>query len=82
MSKLRRLTEELQSLEAQGLIAIEDGVMTILSHEEEVKGRILQTGPWGALLLMGKLDEAIKEIKPPEFLSELGGAIYGNPKED
>ena len=62
MSKLHALRDELQSLESRGLVKIEGDVMTILCNEEEVKERLLQTGPWGALLLMGRLPEALKEI--------------------
>ena len=62
MSKLHRLRDEIKALERGGLVEIVDGTMTILSNEEAVRDRIMQTGPWGALLLMGKLDDALKDI--------------------
>lgn len=62
MSKLIRLRDEIKALESEGLVTVADGTMTIVRDEETVKLRILQTGPWGALLLMGKLDDAMREI--------------------
>ena len=62
MSKLHRLWDEIKALEREGLVEITDGTMTIVRDEEAVWDRILQTGPWGALLLMGKLDEAVENI--------------------
>ncbi len=64
MSKLRRLQHEIKALTREGLIATEGGHMIIRRDEdrERVISRILQTGPWGALMLIGKLDEALEEI--------------------
>ncbi len=62
MSKLHRLWDEIKALEREGLIKVVDGNMTIVRDEEAARDRILQTGPWGALLLLGKLDDAMKEI--------------------
>ncbi|KKL54743.1 hypothetical protein LCGC14_2262390 [marine sediment metagenome] len=63
MSKLARLRDEIKALERGGLVKIVDGTMTILSNEEAVRDRIMQTGPWGALLLMGKLDDVLKDMQ-------------------
>ena len=63
MSKLLRLRAELNTLEREGKIEIEGEEMTIVSDNDEVVNRILETGPWGALLLMGKLDEAVEKLK-------------------
>jgi len=60
MSKLQRLKDTLNSLERAGYISIEDGSMVIEKQREYVITAILETGPWGALLLMGRLDEAIR----------------------
>ena len=65
MSKLHQFRDTLDSLERQGLIEIHDDTMTILRNETEVKDRLLQT-QWGALLLMGALPDALKEIKGSE----------------
>ncbi len=62
MIKLHRLRDEIKSLESRGLVKIENDTMTILCNEEEVRNRLLETGPWGALLLMGRLPEALSEI--------------------
>lgn len=72
VSKLHRLRAELRKLEVEGLIKIERDTMTIIDPkreryfgqtvEVEVRSRLLHTGPWGALLLMGRLDEALKDI--------------------
>ena len=62
MSKLIRLRDEIKALEREGLVTVADGMMTIVRDEDAVKDRILQTGPWGALLLWGKLDDAMREI--------------------
>ena len=53
MSKRLRLLDEIQSLEGEGLVAIDGDEMTILRDHDKVRERILLTGPWGALLLMG-----------------------------
>ena len=66
MNKLARLWNEIKALEGEGLVEIVNGNMTIVRNEEAVKDRILQTGPWGALLLMGGLDDAIEEIYKPK----------------
>ena len=53
MSKLNKLMLELKQLEQEGRISIEDNdIVTVLKDDEIVKDRILQTGPWGALLLL------------------------------
>ncbi len=66
MSKLARLWDEIKALEREGLVKIVDGTMTIVRDPAAVTDRILQTGPWGGLLLMGALDEAMKEIHKPK----------------
>ena len=63
MSKLHRLAHEIKALERDGLVEIKDDEMTIVGNAAVVRERILQTGPWGALLLMGALPDAMKEIK-------------------
>ena len=65
-NKPYRLWDEINALEREGLVEIVDGTMTIVRDEEAVRDRIMQTGPWGALLLMGALDEAMKEIHKPK----------------
>ncbi len=62
MSKLIRLRDEIKALEREGLVTVADGMMTIVRDEDAVKLRILKTGPWGGLLLMGALDDAMREI--------------------
>ena len=62
MSKLHRLWDEIKALEREGLVKIVDGTMTIVRDDDAVKLRILETGPWGGLLLMGALDSAIEDI--------------------
>lgn len=64
MSKLRALADEIKKLETEGLVRIdrEKGIMSIIRRPGIVTDRILRTGPWGALLLMGKLDEVAEEI--------------------
>ncbi|KKL76602.1 hypothetical protein LCGC14_2043250 [marine sediment metagenome] len=62
MSKLHRLWDEIKALEREGLVTVVDGTMTMVRDPAAVTDRILQTGPWGALLLMGKLDDALKDI--------------------
>ena len=66
MSKLHRLVHEIKTLERAGLVKVEGDEMTIIKSREIVVDRILQTGPWGALLLMGVLPDALKEIKGVE----------------
>lgn len=73
MSKLHRLQHEIKALVREGLVKIENDTMTIINPEKErlmgqtveveVHPRIMHTGPWGALLLMGALPDALKEIK-------------------
>ena len=63
MSKLHRLVGEIKDLERQGFVEIVGDEMRILHDDRQwVAGRLLNTGPWGALLLMGRLPEAIVEI--------------------
>ena len=62
MSRFQALADEIKALEAQGLIEIKDDQMTVLRNPFEVMNRIIKTGPWGALLLMGKLDETAEKI--------------------
>ena len=62
MSELARLWDEIKALEREGLVTVADGTMTIVRDHATVTDRILQTGPWGALLLMGKLDDAMRKI--------------------
>ena len=57
MSKYHIFKTHLQQLEHLGWIEIKGDEMTILSHGEEVKNRLMQT-QWGALLLMGALPDA------------------------
>ena len=54
MSKLYRFRQDLKGLESRGWIKIEGDVVTILSHQAEVKDWLMQT-QWGALLLMGAM---------------------------
>lgn len=63
MSKLIRLRDEIKALEREGLVTMADGKMVIVrGNEAVVARRIMQTGPWGALLLWGKLDDAMGKI--------------------
>ncbi len=63
MSKLHKLKLELAWLEEQGFIVIDDNTMRIEREYDFVADQILQTGPWGALLLLGRLPEALQEIR-------------------
>ena len=62
MSKFIKFQQELRALEREGLIMVKDDTVTILGNAERVKERLMQT-QWGALLLMGALPDAMKEIK-------------------
>lgn len=65
MSKFHALAAEISRLERDGLVEIdrETSTMTIVEkHGSAAIDRIIKTGPWGALLLMGALDDACGEI--------------------
>ncbi len=63
MSKLHRLYAEIKQLEIEGFVKIEGDSLIVLDNAAAVTDRLLKTGPWGALLLMGALPDALKEIK-------------------
>ena len=62
MSKYLKFQATLKALEREGLIMVKDDEVTILGNAERVKERLMQT-QWGALLLVGTLPDAMKEIK-------------------
>ena len=62
MSKFIQFQATLKALEREGLIMVKDDTVTILGNATEVKDRLMET-QWGALLLMGALPDAMKEIK-------------------
>ena len=70
MSKLYALKQEIIALEKRGLVVLENDVMHIVCNKEEVTDRLLQTGPWGALLLLGRLPQALAEIRDKEVMNQ------------
>ena len=62
MSGLRRLQNEIVLMERAGMVTVKDGNMTIEpEHEVEVHRRIIESGPQGALFLMGRLDDFLDQ---------------------
>ena len=66
MSGVTRLWTEIKALERDGLVVITGTNLTVISgNEDRFRDRILNTGPQGALFLLGLLDDFLDETHQP-----------------